>query len=214
MWRAISELFVEIRASSDFHDKNAGLSPAVFWVESAQDRISMRSRWETKIVVFIAERFSGRLGRIMDSWPLDPNPPSLPCSMFHLQHLSPQAFRIGILSPALLLCGSLLLYLLVLAFVLFPASVAVGQSPIAQNNDAFETHIRPLLAEKCFSCHGPTKQWSSLRLDSALALAKGGDSGPVILANQLESSPLLDRILGSRNRLGSFSPRIVLKSSS
>ncbi len=28
----------------------------------------------------------------------------------------------------------------------------------------------------------------------ALALAKGGDSGPVILANQLESSPLLDRI--------------------
>jgi hypothetical protein len=115
--------------------------------------------------------------------------------MSHIQHLPPQAFRIGILSPALLFFGSLLLRLLVLASVLVPASVAMGQSQIAQDNDAFETHIRPLLAEKCFSCHGPTKQWSSLRLDSALALAKGGDSGPVILANQPESSPLLDRIL-------------------
>ena len=44
MWRAISELFVEIRASSDFHDKNAGLSPAVFWVESSQVLIPMLGR--------------------------------------------------------------------------------------------------------------------------------------------------------------------------
>ena len=93
--------------------------------------------------------------------------------MFHLQLFFPQALRIGILSPALLFFGSLLLRLLVLASVLVPASVAMGQSQIAQDNDAFETHIRPLLAEKCFSCHGPTKQWSGLRLDSAVALAKG-----------------------------------------
>jgi hypothetical protein len=86
MWRAISKLFVEIRASSDFHDKTAGTSPAVFWVESSQDRISMRSRWETKMVVFIAERFSGRLGRIMESWLLDPNPLLPP-----LLHVPPSA---------------------------------------------------------------------------------------------------------------------------
>lgn len=64
----------------------------------------------------------------------------------------------------------------------------------SQSPDWFETNIRPILAEKCFQCHGPTKQWSGLRLDSQEALGKGSENGLVILKENLESSPLLQRI--------------------
>ncbi|GIW80172.1 MAG: hypothetical protein KatS3mg105_1979 [Gemmatales bacterium] len=42
----------------------------------------------------------------------------------------------------------------------------------------FEKHVRPLLAQKCYRCHGPKKQMSGLRLDSREAILKGGDQGP------------------------------------
>jgi len=64
----------------------------------------------------------------------------------------------------------------------------------SQSPDWFETNIRPILAEKCFDCHGPAKQWSGLRLDSQEALGKGSENGLVILKENLESSPLLQRI--------------------
>lgn len=40
----------------------------------------------------------------------------------------------------------------------------------------FEEHVHPILAKRCYSCHGPEKQESGLRLDSREALLKGGDS--------------------------------------
>ncbi|HUS06662.1 MAG TPA: c-type cytochrome domain-containing protein, partial [Bryobacteraceae bacterium] len=35
----------------------------------------------------------------------------------------------------------------------------------AQDLEFFEKRVRPLLASQCYSCHGPDKQFSSLRLD-------------------------------------------------
>ena len=35
----------------------------------------------------------------------------------------------------------------------------------AELRDFFETKVRPVLAENCFSCHGPKKQQSDFRLD-------------------------------------------------
>ncbi len=64
----------------------------------------------------------------------------------------------------------------------------------SQSPDWFETNIRPILAEKCFDCHGPAKQWSGLRLDSQEALGKGSENGAVVLKEDLASSPLLHRI--------------------
>jgi hypothetical protein len=40
----------------------------------------------------------------------------------------------------------------------------------------FETRIRPLLADRCFSCHGPDNQRSDLRLDTAEGIRRGGAS--------------------------------------
>jgi hypothetical protein len=55
----------------------------------------------------------------------------------------------------------------------------------------FETRIRPVLAEHCFSCHGPKKQKGGLRLDSAAAMLKGSDSGPIVIQGQVEKSLLI-----------------------
>ena len=58
----------------------------------------------------------------------------------------------------------------------------------------FEKSVRPLLVEHCFKCHGPTKQWGSLRLDSRDALLKGGDTGAAIVPGQPEISLLVQAI--------------------
>ena len=55
----------------------------------------------------------------------------------------------------------------------------------------FETHVRPILDEHCLKCHGSTKQWASLRLDSRDAILKGGDSGPAAVAGEPNESLLI-----------------------
>lgn len=57
----------------------------------------------------------------------------------------------------------------------------------------FETHIRPILVKHCYGCHGPEKQKSSLRLDSAEALSVGGSRGPAVIPND-SNSLLLEAI--------------------
>jgi hypothetical protein len=67
-----------------------------------------------------------------------------------------------------------------------------GGSP--QAAEFFETRVRPVLAEHCHSCHGPTKQKAGLRLDSRAALLKGGDDGPVVIPGQPNQSALVRAI--------------------
>ena len=55
----------------------------------------------------------------------------------------------------------------------------------------FESKVRPLLVEHCHKCHGPTKQWAGLRLDSREATLKGGDSGPAVVPEKPEASLLI-----------------------
>ncbi|MEE3369031.1 MAG: DUF1553 domain-containing protein [Planctomycetota bacterium] len=69
----------------------------------------------------------------------------------------------------------------------------LGQASRA--DDAFfEMKVRPLLAAKCFSCHGPDEQEGGLRLDSAASFRKGGDSGPVVKAKDVDGSLLVRAI--------------------
>ncbi|WP_337174435.1 PSD1 and planctomycete cytochrome C domain-containing protein [Paludisphaera sp.] len=78
---------------------------------------------------------------------------------------------------------------LALGLALAPAR---GQSPAAVED--FETHIRPLLVEKCQSCHGPEKQRGNLRVDSLATLLEGGDLGPAVVPGNLEESLLIEAI--------------------
>jgi len=52
----------------------------------------------------------------------------------------------------------------------------------------FEKHVRPVLAENCFRCHGPKKQKGDLRLDSRAGMLQGGDQGPVLVPGHPEKS--------------------------
>src|SRR5713226_688847 len=61
----------------------------------------------------------------------------------------------------------------------------------AENSaDFFETRIRPVLANNCFSCH-TTSNLGGLRLDSRASLLKGGKTGPSIVPGKPEESLLI-----------------------
>lgn len=54
----------------------------------------------------------------------------------------------------------------------------------------FEKKVRPILVERCVSCHGVEKQQGGLRLDSTAGIRAGGDQGSPILPGQVEESLL------------------------
>ncbi len=54
--------------------------------------------------------------------------------------------------------------------------------------------VKPLLAARCFACHGSLKQEGSLRLDTAAAIRTGGDSGPAAVPKDVAASVLFERI--------------------
>lgn len=84
-----------------------------------------------------------------------------------------------------------------------------------QQTEFFEKKIRPVLAERCFNCHGPNKQWAELRLDSAAGLHKGGESGPAMVAGEPENSQLIRRVTEQDDDLrmppGKSGPRLTVR---
>jgi uncharacterized membrane protein len=54
--------------------------------------------------------------------------------------------------------------------------------------------IKPVLEEKCYSCHGETKQKGALRLDLPDAILKGGKKGKTIVMEKPFDSELIKRI--------------------
>jgi mono/diheme cytochrome c family protein len=61
---------------------------------------------------------------------------------------------------------------------------------MARGRELFARHVRPLLAEHCLKCHGGDKTRSGLDLTTREALLKGGDNGPVLVANNARASRL------------------------
>jgi hypothetical protein len=73
-----------------------------------------------------------------------------------------------------------------------PAAMPAAEpAPPTQAVEFFESKVRPILAENCFSCHGPRRQQAGLRLDSRAALLKGSDGGPVLVVGEPDRSPLI-----------------------
>ncbi len=59
----------------------------------------------------------------------------------------------------------------------------------------FARDIRPLLASKCYDCHGAEKPKGGLQLTSRAQALHGGESGePAFLAGQSAKSPLIQRL--------------------
>ena len=58
----------------------------------------------------------------------------------------------------------------------------------------FETKVRPVLADHCLKCHGPTKQSGALRLDSRTEILEGGENGPAVAPGNPDGSLLLQAV--------------------
>jgi Protein of unknown function (DUF1553)/Protein of unknown function (DUF1549)/Planctomycete cytochrome C len=63
----------------------------------------------------------------------------------------------------------------------------------------FTRDVQPILERHCISCHGPVKARAGLRIDSATALHKGGDSGPAVVPGKSGESRLLLAVLGAKD---------------
>lgn len=78
------------------------------------------------------------------------------------------------------------------------AQTTISKLPPAANIKIdYEQHVKPLLAQKCFSCHGPAQQQSGLRLDLRQNALRGGDYGVVIVPGNSAASKLILRLSGS-----------------
>ena len=72
--------------------------------------------------------------------------------------------------------------------------VDVAASKITPEQEQFfETKVRPLLAKNCYSCHTRTAS-GGLRLDSREAVLKGGKDGVVVVPGHPESSLLISAL--------------------
>ena len=91
-----------------------------------------------------------------------------------------------------------LLITLPTAFV--PATAAAGpddraaEEAEAAKHRFFENEVRPLLAKRCYSCHGEEKQEGELRVDSLAHLTAGGFTGPAVTPGKPDESLLVEAI--------------------
>ena len=74
---------------------------------------------------------------------------------------------------------------------------AAANPPNPQNQVSYEQQVRPILANRCFGCHGPRQQQSGLRLDLRQNALRGGDYGVVIVPGHASDSKLIQRLIGS-----------------
>ncbi|WP_437185238.1 DUF1553 domain-containing protein [Planctomicrobium sp. SH668] len=79
--------------------------------------------------------------------------------------------------------------------MLLISSYAPNVAEAADSTVDYLKEIKPLLKERCFSCHGALKQEAGLRLDTAELMKSGGDSGPAIDLNlPVDDSLILKRV--------------------
>lgn len=58
----------------------------------------------------------------------------------------------------------------------------------------FEKNIRPILAERCYSCHSEEKVKGGLRLDTLDHALQGGDTGPAFVAGKPDQSLIIEAV--------------------
>ncbi|MFM7295652.1 MAG: c-type cytochrome domain-containing protein, partial [Planctomycetota bacterium] len=73
------------------------------------------------------------------------------------------------------------------------AGLASGARPVGDDEQYFETNVRPLLVQHCFGCHSDAapKVKGGLKLDSRAALQAGGASGAVVVPGDPVASELI-----------------------
>jgi len=76
-------------------------------------------------------------------------------------------------------------------------SLAVPGLARAEDRVDYPRQIKPIFAQNCYKCHGPSEQESDLRLDTAAGALTGGNSGPAVLPGKPDESLLILAITGT-----------------
>src|SRR5438445_10367306 len=73
---------------------------------------------------------------------------------------------------------------------------ADAAEPPAEQIEFFESKIRPIFADHCYTCHSEKaeKLKGGLRLDSSDAILKGGDTAPRIIPGDVEGSLVIKAV--------------------
>src|SRR5947209_1786871 len=84
---------------------------------------------------------------------------------------------------------------LILGILTCPSGPAIARGP-DDGIAFFESKIRPVLIEKCYSCHSERaeKLKGGLKLDTRAGIRQGGDSGPAVVPGKPDESTLLQAI--------------------
>ncbi len=86
-----------------------------------------------------------------------------------------------------------------------PLLLSADSDPSPQEHQRLAENAWAILESKCFSCHGPSKQKSSYRIDHIPTALKGGDFGePAIIPLDTKNSLLLKLV--SRSQEPSMPP--------
>jgi mono/diheme cytochrome c family protein len=83
------------------------------------------------------------------------------------------------------------------ALTLWLAALFPAAGPAARVD--YLRDVQPVLARHCVGCHGPQKQRSGLRLDSAAGALEGGNSGPAVVPGHSAESRLIQAVTGADN---------------
>lgn len=77
-----------------------------------------------------------------------------------------------------------------------PAAPVERRPPTDEEVEFFETRVRPVLAESCYSCHAETSPRirARLKVDSLHGLLEGGVSGPALVPGDVEGSALIEAV--------------------
>lgn len=67
--------------------------------------------------------------------------------------------------------------------------------PDVQQAVVYTDIVQPILQNRCYNCHGPSKQKGKYRMDTPEDLMKGGKEGGAILAGNAEESEVIRRLL-------------------
>lgn len=76
---------------------------------------------------------------------------------------------------------------------------ATGQELSSEQVTFFENRVRPILVNRCHGCHNAKIHTAGLDLTTAAGFHKGADTGPIVIAGDLESSRLL-QVVGYQER--------------